>query len=97
VIRAVTTLMRTESAFGRIYNVGSDQPISIYQLAQRVVEIVNPNASLEFQSYAEAYDHDFEDVRRRVPDLTRIRDTIGYRPEYSLDDTIRDVWRDKLG
>ena len=97
VIRAVTTLMRTEAAFGRIYNIGSDQPISIYRLAQRVVEIVNPNASLEFQSYADAYDHDFEDVRRRVPDLTRIRDTIGYRPEHSLDDTIRDVWRDKLG
>ena len=38
--------------------------------------------------------HDFEDVRRRVPDLTRIRNTIAYQPQYSLDDIIRDVWRD---
>ncbi|MFO0014357.1 MAG: NAD-dependent epimerase/dehydratase family protein [Planctomycetota bacterium] len=94
VIRAITTLMQTESAFGRIYNIGSDQPISIYNVARRVIEIVNPNATLEFQSYAEAYDHDFEDVRRRVPDLTRIRNTIAYQPQYSLDDIIRDVWRD---
>lgn len=97
VIRAITTLMRTEPAFGRIYNIGSDTPISIYNLARRVIEIVNPNATLEFQSYAEAYDHDFEDVRRRVPDLTRIRNTIAYQPQHTLDDIIRDVWRDKLG
>jgi UDP-glucose 4-epimerase len=97
VIRAITTLMRTEPAFGRIYNIGSDSPISIYDLARKVVEIVNPNATIEFQSYAEAYDQDFEDVRRRVPDLSRIRETIAYQPRHSLDDIIRDVWRDKLG
>jgi UDP-glucose 4-epimerase len=96
VIRAITTLMNTEPAFGRIYNIGSDSPISIYDLARKVVEIVNSNATIEFQSYAEAYDHDFEDVRRRVPDLSRIRETIAYQPRHSLDDIIRDVWRDKL-
>jgi UDP-glucose 4-epimerase len=95
VVRAITTLMQTESAFGRIYNIGSDQPISIYDMARRVIEIVNPEATIEFQSYAEAYDHDFEDVRRRVPDLTRIRNAIGYKAMHSLDDIIRDVWRDK--
>jgi UDP-glucose 4-epimerase len=93
VIRAVTTLMQTKDAFGRIYNIGSDQPISIYQMARRVIDLVNPKATLEFQSYAEAYDHDFEDVRRRVPDLTRIRQTIGYEPQFLLDDIIRDVWQ----
>jgi UDP-glucose 4-epimerase len=96
VIRAITKLMGTESAFGRIYNIGSDQPISISRLAQRVLEIVNPTGTLKFQSYAEAYDHDFEDVRRRVPDLSRIREAIGYQPRYSLDDIIRDVWQDQL-
>jgi UDP-glucose 4-epimerase len=93
VLRAVTQLMSTESAFGRIYNIGSDQPISILELAQRVVATVNPRASIEFQSYADAYDQDFEDIRRRVPDLTRIRETIGYHPRLGLDDMIRDVWR----
>ncbi|AMV33866.1 dTDP-glucose 4,6-dehydratase [Pirellula sp. SH-Sr6A] len=92
VVLGFTTLMNTESAFGRIYNIGADSPISILELAQRVQQIVNPNAPIEFQSYARAYDEDFEDIRRRVPDLTRIREAIGYSPCHSIDDIIRDVW-----
>jgi len=96
VVGAVTTLMQHEPAFGRIYNIGSDQPISILELARRVIAMVNPAATIQYQSYAQAYDQDFEDIRRRVPDLTRIRETIGYRPSQSLDDMIRDVWQDQL-
>ncbi|MCY2984003.1 MAG: GDP-mannose 4,6-dehydratase [Planctomycetota bacterium] len=92
VVNAVTTLMKTESSYGRIYNIGADQPISILEMAKRVVAIVNPKATIQFQSYSQAYDDDFEDIRRRVPDLTRIREAIGYAPECSLDDIIRDVW-----
>jgi UDP-glucose 4-epimerase len=92
VVNAVTTLMKTESSYGRIYNIGADQPISILEMAKRVIAIVNPNATIQFQSYSQAYDDDFEDIRRRVPDLTRIREAIGYAPACSLDDIIRDVW-----
>ncbi len=92
VVNAVTTLMKTESSYGRIYNIGADQPISILEMAKRVVAIVNPKATIQFQSYSQAYDDDFEDIRRRVPDLTRIREAIGYAPACSLDDIIRDVW-----
>lgn len=92
VVAGFTTLMNTESAFGRIYNIGADSPISILELAQRVQKIVNPQAPIEFQSYAKAYDEDFEDIRRRVPDLTRIREAIGYSPCHTIDDIIRDVW-----
>ncbi len=92
VVGAVTTLMKTESSYGRIYNIGADQPISILEMAKRVIAIVNPSATLKFQSYAQAYDEDFEDIRRRVPDLTRIRKAIGYAPTLSLDDIIRAVW-----
>ncbi len=92
VVNAVTTLMKTESSYGRIYNIGADQPISILEMAKRVVAIVNPDATIQFQSYSQAYDDDFEDIRRRVPDLTRIREAIGYAPACSLDDIIRDVW-----
>lgn len=92
VVGAVMTLMNTESSYGRIYNIGADQPISILEMAKRVVAIVNPAATIEFQSYAQAYDEDFEDIRRRVPDLTRIRKAIGYAPTLSLDDIIRAVW-----
>jgi UDP-glucose 4-epimerase len=96
VVDAVTRLMGTPSTYGRIYNIGADQPISILEMAKRVVAIVNPASTIEFQSYSQAYDEDFEDIRRRVPDLTRIKNAISYNPTRSLDDIIRDVWRSTL-
>lgn len=78
VVRAVSTLVETPSAAGRVYNIGSDVPVSILELAKMVIDRVNPDANIEFQSYADAYDESFEDIRRRVPDLSRIRDAIGY-------------------
>jgi len=91
VIRAVLGLMDTPTAIGRVFNIGSDEPVSILELAQRVVAQANPDAKIEFQSYAEAYSSDFEDCRRRVPDLTRLRTTIGFQPKYDLDGIIREV------
>lgn len=93
VIHAITSLVNTPESYGRIYNIGADTPISILEMAQRVRAIVNPSATIEFQSYSQAYDDDFEDIRRRVPDLSRIRETIDYSPKYTLDDIIRDVWK----
>lgn len=91
VVGAVVQLVDTPKAHGRVYNIGSDTPISILQLAQRVVERVNPNAAIEFQSYSDAYDDSFEDIRRRVPDLTRIAETIGYAPRHDLNAIIDSV------
>jgi UDP-glucose 4-epimerase len=85
VIGAVAKLIETPSAAGRVYNIGSDVPISILELAQRVIARVNPNATIDFQSYAEAYDDSFEDIRRRVPDLTRIQKAIGFKATKDLD------------
>ncbi len=91
VVGAVVKLVDTPTAAGRVYNIGSDVPVTILQLAQRVIDRVNPKASIDFQSYREAYDDSFEDIRRRVPDLTRIRDTIGYAPNKNLDAIIDSV------
>jgi UDP-glucose 4-epimerase len=85
VIGAVVTLVETPAAAGRVYNIGSDIPISILDLARRVVARVNPQAKIEFQSYRDAYGETFEDIRRRVPDLTRIEQAIGYRATQGLD------------
>jgi UDP-glucose 4-epimerase len=74
-----------------VFNVGSDQPVSILQLARSVIAAVNPRLEVQFQSYAEAYDADFEDVRSRIPDLSKLRRTIQYRPQYDLETTIREV------
>ncbi|QDT02621.1 dTDP-glucose 4,6-dehydratase [Rubripirellula lacrimiformis] len=100
VIGAVTKLVDTPSAAGRVYNIGSDVPVSILELAQRVIARVNPESKIDFQSYSDAYDESFEDIRRRVPDLTRISDTIGYAPTKDLDaiiDSVAEHQRTLLG
>ena len=91
VVRSVIELMDTEAAVAGVFNVGSDQPVSILQLARTVIAAINPQLEIAFQTYAEAYDQDFEDVRSRIPDLSRLRRTIRFRPEFELDSTIRDV------
>lgn len=91
VVDGFTSLMNKPSAHGRIYNIGADTPITVLALAQKVQSLVNPGVEIEFQSYAQAYDEDFEDIRRRVPDLSRIRTEIGYEPKLGIDDIIKDV------
>jgi UDP-glucose 4-epimerase len=91
VIRAVLALMESPQAVGRVFNIGSDQPVSILELAQRVIRAAGRALPIEFISYAAAYGQDFEDCRRRVPDLTRLRETIGVWPCRSLEDTIAEV------
>lgn len=91
VVAAVLALMDSDLAAGRVFNIGSDQPVSILELARRVVALAESGSTIEFQSYRAAYDDDFEDVRRRVPDLARLRETVAYRPRYDLDGIIREV------
>jgi len=85
VVDAVVRLVDTPAAAGRVYNIGSDVPVSILDLAKKVVARVNPDAQISFQTYADAYDESFEDIRRRVPELLRIDQTIGWKPTQDLD------------
>ena len=91
IIRAVIDLMQDENAVGEVINIGSDQPVSILELAERVIGASGSTSEIEFQSYAAAYDESFEDIRRRVPDLTKLRRMINYRPEFDLDGIIATV------
>ncbi len=91
VVRAVLALMQSPQAIGRVLNIGSDQPVSIFELAQRVIRAVDPELRIEFISYAAAYGQDFEDCRRRVPDLSRLRETIGDWPHRTLEEIIAEV------
>jgi UDP-glucose 4-epimerase len=91
VTRGVIELMENPEAVGKVYNIGSDQPISILDLAHRVIAAAQSTSNIAFQSYRNAYDDDFEDIRRRVPDLSRIRSTINYAPQYDLDAIIREL------
>lgn len=84
VVRAVVALMDSDAALGRIFNIGSDRPVTILELAKQVIQAADSESKIEFQSYSEAYDEDFEDIRRRVPDLARLQQTLGFVPENDL-------------
>jgi UDP-glucose 4-epimerase len=134
VVRMILALVSCPAAVGGVCNIGSDQPVSILELAQRVIaavegtaeggrgkgegeeclaaastrcapssaEMASPHPNplpkgegtglqIAFQSYTEAYGNDFEDCRRRVPDLTKLRTLTGIQARYSLDDIIREL------
>jgi len=91
VVGMILSLMDCPAAVGGVFNVGSDEPIEIVELARRVIARVDPSLGIEYVGYAGAYDRDFEDCRRRVPDLSKIRSLLGFRPRYTLDDCIREV------
>ena len=90
-IQSVLELMENDDALGKVTNIGSDEPVSILELAERVVASAESQSEIQFQSYTEAYDEDFEDIRRRVPDVTRLRSLVEHRPNYDLDGIIREL------
>ena len=91
VVRMILALMDCPAAVGGVFNIGSDQPVSILELARRVIAAVDPSLAIEFISYAQAYSEDFEDCRRRVPDLTKLHNLTGLQAQYGLDDIIREL------
>jgi UDP-glucose 4-epimerase len=91
VVRGILDLMACPAAAGRAFNLGSDEAVTIRGLAEKVVRLIDPGLAIQHLPYAQAYAPSFEDIRQRVPDLTRIRQTIGYRPEYGLEDILRAV------
>ncbi|MDA7950706.1 MAG: GDP-mannose 4,6-dehydratase [Pirellulaceae bacterium] len=91
VVKAIINLMNTPEAVGEVINLGSDQPVSILELANSVIRKINPELNLEFCSYSQAYDKDFEDIRHRVPNLEKISRLIDYRPTHDLDSIVDSV------
>lgn len=93
VVDAVIGLVETPSSHGSVYNIGSDFPVTIRQLAEEIIERVNQSVKIEFLPYREAYGDDFEDVRRRVPDVSRLEKTLGRKPTMSLGAILDDIIR----
>jgi UDP-glucose 4-epimerase len=90
-VEAVLKLMACPAAYGRVFNLGSEVPVTIRELAEMVVRLVNPAARIEHVSYDKAFPPGFEDIRCRIPDLTRVRQTVDYQSRYQLTDIIREV------
>jgi UDP-glucose 4-epimerase len=91
VVTALTQLLPGEEAFGEVFNIGSIDEISIADLAARVREATGSGSEIVFVPYDEAYEEGFEDMHRRVPDISKIGRFLGWRPVHSLDRILADV------
>ncbi|MBP7866654.1 MAG: GDP-mannose 4,6-dehydratase [Acidobacteria bacterium] len=90
-VSALRALMEQPRALGEVHNVGSEEEVSIARLAERVIARTGSRSVLTYLSYSQAYEEGFEDMQRRVPDTTKIRNLIGFRPSRTLDDILDDV------
>lgn len=91
VVDGLMQLLDHPGALGGVYNLGSPEEISILELAQRVSALVGSNSTVELVPYEDAYAAGFEDVPRRVPDITQIRALTGWRPTRTLDDILTEM------
>jgi UDP-glucose 4-epimerase len=83
--------MDSDKAVGEVFNIGNNQQISITELAKKVIEITGSKSSIEKIAYEKAYPQGFEDMQMRVPDISKIKRVLGWSPEISLDQIIKDI------
>lgn len=96
VVGALVGVMSEKACVGKVINIGSSEEVSIRELAERIIRHVGSTAGVETIPYDQAFpDGGFEDMRRRVPSIERIRSLTGWTPRRSLDDIIRDVVADR--
>jgi len=91
VVGALITLMQTPAAIGQVINIGNTQEVTITTLAERIRKLCGSSSTIKYIPYEEAYESGFEDMPRRVPDLTKVHGMIGYEPKHDLDDILVQV------
>jgi UDP-glucose 4-epimerase len=90
-VRALLLVMESEQAVGQVFNVGNHQQISIMDLAKKVIELTNSKSEIVKVPYAEAYPEGFEDMQRRVPDISKINTVLGWSPQIGLNQIVKDI------
>jgi UDP-glucose 4-epimerase len=88
---ALMRLAQDPKAVGEVFNIGNPQEVHVVDLAKRVIELTNSSSAITFVPFDRAYGAGFEEIMRRVPDITKARTRIGFAPSRSLDDVLRDV------
>ena len=91
VIRAMVELATCSDAVGEVFNIGSEEEISIKDLAKKIIKLTGSSSMVEYIPYEEAYGEGFEDMKRRVPDISKIKRFIGWQPEVDLDELLQRV------
>ena len=95
VVGGLVALSEHPEAFGRVFNLGGTEEISIGDLAERIIELAGSDSEVEYIPYDAAYEEGFEDMVRRVPNVDRARQLVGFEPSVGLDDIIRSVIEDQ--
>lgn len=91
VVNALIKLSNEKKALGEVFNIGSQEEISIEQLAKEILKFTKSRSKIEFVPYETAYEEGFEDMQRRVPDISKIGKYIGFKPTLSLAEIIKDI------
>jgi UDP-glucose 4-epimerase len=98
-VEAIVALAGSPRAVGEVFNVGSTEEVSIFELAKKVLALVDArrvdgvgdSGGITLVPYEQAYEAGFEDMQRRVPDVSKIHSHIGWEPSRSLDETLEDI------
>jgi len=90
-VKALLLVMDSNKAVGQVFNVGNNSQISIMELAKLIIEITGSKSSIETIAYEKAYPEGFEDMQRRVPDISKIKHVLGWEPKKNLDQIIKDI------
>ena len=91
VVGALVKLLDRNESIGEVFNIGSDEEVSILELAERIKELTRSQSEIVFVPYDEAYEEGFEDMPRRVPDTTKVRNLVGFKPQVKLDGILQTV------
>ncbi|MEV8467686.1 NAD-dependent epimerase/dehydratase family protein [Fluviibacterium sp. DFM31] len=95
VIEALMRLMETPEAQGRVFNIANDEEVSIKALAEQVIAATGSTSPIELVAYDTVYPEGFEDMNRRLPDVSRLKEVTGFRPERPLSEIIDDIIAEK--
>ena len=90
-VKAVLTLVETDSTIGDYFNVGGKGETTIKELAEKVIELTKSNSQIKYIPYTDAYPAGFEDMQRRVPDVSKINKAVGWSPTHTLDSIIDSI------
>jgi UDP-glucose 4-epimerase len=90
-VEAIATMAATDSTIGDVYNVGGTGEVTIKQLAEQVLSVTGSKSEITYTPYSDAYPEGFEDIQRRVPDISKVKGAIGWAPTKDLMQIIRDI------
>ena len=90
-VAALLKVIDSKEAIGQVFNIGNNQQITIMELAKKVIEVTGSKSKIELVPYEKAYGPGFEDMQRRVPDISKIKKMLGWEPKIGLEQIIKDI------